>query len=158
MSITINGNDYFDSNNRFLPGTYTVDTLPDASLYPYMYAATTDLGGGGDMLLSDGQYWKMVRRGTLANVAANTAITIDPLKSATIFVIAGTITSNMTLAITNTSRLYPGYLITIKRAAALSTVLGLVGSLGIKVGSGPNLALTDTTSNLMWDGTQFVQI
>lgn len=148
-----------ESKERFLPATYTVDTLPPPSKFPFMYAAVSDLGGGADMVISDGTYWKHVRRGTLATVPANTPISVIPLKTPSIFSINGSITSNMMIT-ADQQRLYPGYQLTVKRQGILSSVLGLVGTLGLKTNAtgAPTLALTETSTDLIWDGTQFVAI
>lgn len=159
MSVIVNGSEYTATNNRFLPGTYTVDTLPDPSLFQFMYAPVVDLGGGADMVFSDGTYWKHIRRGTLSTVTQSSAISVIPLRTPTIYVITGQITQAMNF-VTNTAGLYPGYLLTIKRQNALGLVAGLVGSLGVKTNANgaTTLSLTDASTDVMWDGTQFIQI
>ena len=159
MTTLINGAEQSNVQSRFLPGTYTVATLPDPTLNTFMYAAVADLGGGPDMVLSDGTYWKHIRRGTLSTITQASQINVVPLRTPTIYVISGMITQSMNFS-TDVAGLYPGYILTIKRQAALGTVLGLVGSLGIKLATGgaATLSLTDASTDVMWDGTQFVQI
>jgi len=153
-------NPTMDPNSRFMPGFYTVDTLPPASQNRGMIAFVTDLGNGAGNCFSDGTFWIPAGGRRPTSVAPTSTITVDALKNPSIFLVTGTITTAMNFVV-DTANLYPGYAITIKRQSALSVILGLVGSLGLKTNTGgtqsASLALTDTTSNLVWDGTQFVQ-
>jgi hypothetical protein len=160
MAIFINGVEAPLVPSRILDGFYTVDTLPPASQNMGKIAFVTDLGNGAGNCFSDGNFWIPAGARKPASVTPQSTITVDALRNPSIFLVTGTITTAMSFVV-DTANLYPGYAITIKRQSALSTVLGLVGSLGIKTNTnGTNsasLALTDTTSNLVWDGTAFVQ-
>lgn len=160
MAVTINGNEYLEGVSRFLPGFYTVDTLPPANQSQGSIAFVTDLGNGAGNCVSDGTYWIPPLRRQLITVAPQGTIQVDALKKPSIYLISDTINMNMSFQVDGTN-LYPGYTITIRRANPLSAVLGLVGSLGIRVNNGgslgPNLALTEQSTTLVWDGTKFLQ-
>lgn len=161
MAVTINGNDYLEVPTRVLPGTYTVDTLPPASENMSKFAFVTDLGNGAGYCVSDGTYWIPPIKRQLTTVAPRASVIVDALKQPSIYLISDTINLNMSIVV-DAVNLYPGYMITIRRANPLSAVLGLVGSLGIKVSNsgtlGPNLALTEQSTSLVWNGSNFVQV
>lgn len=161
MAVIVNGLDYLEGVSRFLPGFYTVDTLPPASQNQGSIAFVTDLGNGAGNCVSDGTYWIPPLRRQLVTVAPQGTIIVDALKRPSIYLISDTINMNMSFQVDG-NNLYPGYMITIRRANPLSVVLGLVGSLGIRVSNsgnlGPNLALTEQSTTLVWDGSKFLNV
>lgn len=140
-----------------LPGTYTVATLPPAAANQARYAFVTDLGGGADMVLSDGAFWKHIRQGVVTTVAATMSVTLTPLVSPPIvqFTGSGGLTAmNVTIA---AAGLYPGETF---RLLTPSGVLSTLGTFGIGVagvaGSLP-LALS-SWQDVQWNGTALVKI
>jgi hypothetical protein len=140
----------FGGNSAVLPGLYTVASLPPASSFQAKYAYVTDLGGGSDMVLSDGTNWKHIRRGLMGAVPAAAAISITPLLSPTIMSITGTNTASMVLTL-QTANLYPGFELTIVRPTALAALT----TLGIQVAgvSGLKNILGSSWTDYQWDGT-----
>lgn len=136
--------------NPILQGTYTVATLPSAAANQAKYAFVTDLGGGADMVLSDGVNWKHIRRGLVGQVAAAAAISITPLLSPSIMSIVGTNTASMVLTL-QSANLYPGFELTIIRPTALAALT----TLGIQVAgiSGLTSILGASWTDYQWDGT-----
>lgn len=140
----------FAAPSAVLNGLFTVATLPDPAQSIAKYAYVTNLGGGADMVISDGTYWKHIRRGQLGSVAAAAAITITPLLSPTIMSITGTNTTSMVLTL-QTQNLYPGFEITVVRSGALAALT----TLGIQVAgiSGLLSQLGGSWTDYQWDGT-----
>lgn len=140
----------YGGNSAVLTGLYTVATLPDPTQNQAKYAYVTNLGGGADMVLSDGANWKHIRRGLIGSVAAASSITITPLLSPTIMSITGTNTTSMVLTL-QTQNLYPGFEITVVRSGALAALT----TLGIQVAgiSGLLSQLGGSWTDYQWDGT-----
>lgn len=133
-----------------LQGVYTVATLPPATENRARYAFVTDLGGGADMVLSDGTYWKHIRRGQVGQVAAAAAIAITPLLSPSIMSVVGTNSVSMVLTL-QTANLYPGFELTVIRPTALAALT----TLGIQVAGVAGLTniLGSSWTDYQWDGT-----
>jgi hypothetical protein len=140
-----------------LTGSFTVATLPDPAQNKARYAFVTDLGGGADMVLSDGGYWKHIRQGQAGTIAGGGGITLTPLISPPILVVSGTGLASTSITIL-TQNLYPGatFRIIIPGAlAALATaginVQGVAGSLQLPLVGG-------TWQDVQWNGTSLVKI
>lgn len=144
-------------NKAVLPGTYTVATLPDASQNQAKYAFVTNLGGGADMVLSDGTYWKHIRRGKVQDVTAATSVIVTPLLSPTIISVTGTTVAGLTGSIKLDSvNLYPGYDFTLVVAGLLG--VGTTLGLGLAAGGGVTTLLGGSWYDFQYDGTKLVKI
>lgn len=145
----------FNPTSAVLPGIYTIATLPPANINQARYAFCTDLGGGADMVISDGTNWKHIRRGLPGTFSPAATLNVTPLMSPQTLIISGslTIAMNVNLQVTN---LYPGYELTIKRPG----VLGLGGSLGLTLGGGSSLfnMLGSSWYDYVYDGTTLQQV
>jgi hypothetical protein len=136
---------------------YTVDTLPPASSATGYVAFVTDLGGGADNVISDGAFWKHIRRGKFLATGPAPTFSIVALKSPTVVIVTGTINLSMQFVLQPVN-LYPGYELTVKRTNPLSTLIGSLGALSIKAPNGVTLSIADQSVDLQWSGTEFIQI
>lgn len=137
-----------------LPGTYQIATLPPAAQNQAKYAFVTDLGGGADMVISDGANWKHIRLGAPDTISAvSGTVTITPLASAPIQMVTGSILTSLLLSISSTN-LYQGYMCYIRRPGVL------IGSLGIQLAAGGATLpiLGSATSVFVYDAGQLVQV
>lgn len=138
-----------------LPGSYQVATLPLPAANQGRYAFVTDLGGGADMVLSDGVNWKHTRQGVMQDLAGGGAITLTPLASPPILRITGTslTTTNVTIL---TQNLYPGATFRV----IIPGTLALLATAGVNVqGVAGNLPLLGGSwQDVQWTGTALVKI
>lgn len=150
----------YTGTSAVLPGTYTLATLPGAAANQGRYAFVTDLGGGPDMVLSDGTNWKHIRMGTVTPVPIAATITVTPLASPPIMQLTGsafTALANVQIA---TAGLYSGYTLhVVVPSGVLSTVAGALGSIGVSAGGGTALPVVGGTwEDFQWNGITLVEI
>jgi hypothetical protein len=133
---------------------YTVATLPPAAGNAARYAFVTDLGGGPDMVLSDGTYWKHIRQGTVTDVAGGGTITVTPLTSPPIMRVTGTSLASTVMTI-QTTNLYPGATYRI----LIPGTLALAASFGIQIAgiSGTLSQLGASWQDVTWNGTALIK-
>jgi hypothetical protein len=143
------------SSSSVLPGSFTVATLPDPAANKARYAFVSDLGGGADMALSDGTYWKHIRQGVETDVVGGGPITITPLVSPPIMRVTGTGLASTSITIT-TANLYLGATFRIIVPGSLAAL----ATFGIQVaGTGTVLGqLGATWQDVQWNGTQLIKI
>lgn len=140
--ITAMFNDVFKV--RVLPGEWTVDTLPDPSLYLDKYALVTDLfGEKRDYVLASKtgtfSYWQPVRPCYDRSMVASSNMTLYPLKNGSITNLTGTISLGTTREVTlSTVNAWPGAEQEIKFTGTLAGALNI---LGVGLGSGVGVLL-----------------
>jgi len=144
------GSGSIGGSSPILAGTYTVATLPPAAANQAKYAFVTDLGGGADMVLSDGANWKHIRRGLAGVIAPAAAIPITPLMTPTIILLAGAMSTSVTLTL-QTQNLYPGFELTIVRPSALGTLMTI--GIAVQGMSGVKNILGSSWTDYQWDGS-----
>lgn len=131
----------------FVPGQYTVATLPSALVYTRMYAWVTDLfGGPGDYCISNGTDWRPVRPFSLSSVPGNVDRTLTALVDAPTMVMTGALTAIRSLTLSPTNA-YRGATFRIKREASGLSAL-LVNGVGLSLNSWVDME---------YDGSAWVQ-
>lgn len=131
---------YFETaQSKFLPGTFTVDTLPtpNAANLSY-YAIVSDLfGEKTDVVLCSkvgGQYfWQPTRPEYAGTRVANADLLLTPLKMPSILFLSGAIAAGLTRTFTlDTNLVYPGASFEIANDATLGlgSILNVSGILG----------------------------
>ncbi len=138
-----------DTSSPFLPGNYTIATLPAASGYAKMYAWVTDLHDSQpDLVISDGTNWKPVRPFATRIVAnANVNMTLTPLVNSPTQIMQGTLTANRNITLSTTNA-YPGARFRTKREAAGALLSLLINGIGLGLNS---------WADWEYDGAQWVQ-
>ena len=120
-----------------LPGTFTVDTLPDPAANLDRYARVTDLfGDTRDLVLASKTgslaYWKPVRPVFARTSALSADMTLMPLKSPSVMFLTGAIGVGVTRTVTlSTALAYPGAAFEIRNDM---TGLGSLKLAGLSVG------------------------
>lgn len=132
----------------FLPGAFTVATLPDAAVNARKYAWVSDLyGGPGDYCISNGANWRPVRPFAMQTISSSDANrTITPLVDAPTVLVTGTLTSLRTWTL-STTYAYQGATFRLKRTAGGLFNL-LVGGVGLGLNS---------WADFEYDGSAWVQ-
>lgn len=140
--------------SAILPGTYTVDTLPNAATNIDMYARVIDLfGGKRDLVLASqdatGAYWQPVRPSYKGNMTINSDTTLIPLKHPSILTLAGNVGVGTTRVINLGNQLvFPGAQFTIR-----TKLTSLLGALKVLDGISSTLygLLLNTSYNYIYD-------
>lgn len=131
----------------FVPGQFTVATLPDAANYTRMYAWVTDLfGGPGDYCISNGTDWRPVRPFSLSSIVGNSDRTLTALVDAPTVLATGALSGIRNWALSN-SNAYRGATFRIKREATGLSAL-LVNGVGVSLNS---------WVDMQFDGSAWVQ-
>ncbi len=130
---------------RFIPGSFTLATLPAATDNTQMYAWATDLHDGNpDYVISNGLSWKPVRP-LSANVVANgnQNMTFTCMQNSPTQIIRGTLSAIRTLSFVDTYA-YSGARLRIKREATGLLALNILA------------AVTTSLSASSWADFEFV--
>jgi hypothetical protein len=125
-------------------GAFTVSQLPPASENQGKYAYVTDLGGGADTVISDGVNWKHIRRGVAAMVPAASTINVQPLITATQYILSGTGFNAASAVRISSTNIYDGYEFTL---TVPNGVLGVLGSIGVGLDTGALINLPGLTGS-----------
>ncbi len=147
-----------------LPGTFTVDTLPDAVESLDMYARVTDLFGvKRDLVLAsrvgDVAFWQPVRPVFAAKMAAAADMTLVPLKRASVLLLEGNVPigTNRKITLSN-NRAFPGASFRMRQRSALGSILGTLQVLNVNLGT-PVALLTGGVQEFVYDAADgWVQV
>jgi hypothetical protein len=147
-----------------LPGSYTVDTLPNPSQYLNKYARVTDLfGSTTDLVLAavtnSTYYWKPVRPVFAAKQTVSADMTLTALKSPSVLLLEGSVPLGTTRNITLSPTLaFPGASFRLKQRNTLGTILGVLNILNVNL-STPVSLITGGTQEFVYDLTDgWVQV
>lgn len=117
------------SPSRFIPGSFSLASLPPAADNVQMYAWATDLHDGNpDYVISNGIAWKPVRP-LSANVVANgnTNMTFTCMQNSPTQIVRGALTGIRTMSFVDTYA-YSGARVRIKREASGLFALNILAS------------------------------
>ncbi len=146
---------YSPQEIMFLPGEYTVATLPNATDFNKAYAWVSDLHDGqADRVISSGGYWRPVRPlASKAIAMTNAGWVYQPLLNSPVIRLQGALTLGSSLELSKT-RAYPGQVVRIKReTTGLFNISVKTGIAGLTIGTQAANSWADFT----FDGTDWFQ-
>lgn len=146
----------FAAASIVLPGTYTVDTLPDPAIYLDRYARVTDLFGvKRDTVLAskvgDFSFWQPVRPVFAAKQTVSVNLTLQTLKSPSVMLLDGNVPlgTNRTITLSN-NLAFPGASFRIRQRNTLGSILGTLNVLNVNLGT-PVSIITGGSQEFVWD-------
>ena len=123
-----------------------ISFLPSAASWTGGHVFCTDLGGGGDLVNSNGAVWKRVNENSLVTIATDADYTVTVLTDAVHQVHSGTLTALRTVTL-STTRAYSGARFKFSRNGA--------GAFNLAIGAIKNLA-SNTWCEITYNGSVWV--